>query len=128
VVAEGIEAGEGARGIRQRITNEFTKIEKVQASAIARTETIWAFNEGAVQGYIQSGVVSGKQWWAANDDRTCMYCSSMHGEIIGVERNFFNKGEDGVTPDGDIYMSPYEDIGHPPLHTNCRCTIVPVLI
>jgi len=127
VIAAGIEEGEGARAIRARISKEFIDIEKVQATTIARTETLWAFNEGAVQGYKQSGVVAYKQWWAANDDRTCSYCSSMHGTKIGLDQSFYNKGEVGLMPDGEEFVPSYEDIDHPPLHPNCRCTIVPVL-
>ncbi len=125
-VAEGIAAGEGAVPIRKRISEVFDKASRYQAATIARTETIWAFNEGAVQGYIQSGIVSRKEWLTAADDRLCAWCAEMNGRTVEVTRAFIEKGE-GLEVGGLRMETDYTDIGHPPLHSNCRCTIIPVL-
>lgn len=78
-----------------------------RAMLIARTETSLAHNEGAVQSYIDSGVVEGKEWLIASD--ACDECLPYNGEVVGVNETFSN-GE---------YA--------PPLHPNCRCTTIPVI-
>ena len=132
-VAEGIEAGEGIGPIRKRVATAFDTIGPISARRIARTETIWAFNEGAVQGYIQSGIVSHKEWVVANDDRLCPWCAGMDGRTVEITRAFWEKGtfmdvQNPKDPDKLIRMEfTYTDIGHPPLHSNCRCSVVAVL-
>lgn len=127
-LAEGIEAGEGIQTLRKRIAERFgDKVTRQQATVIARTETIWAWNEGAVQGYIQSGVVTRKEWVTAHDDRTCEFCPEMDGKVVSVETEFFNKGDEMIGSAGGTLHFDYEGIGHPPLHPQCRCAIVPVV-
>lgn len=70
-ISEAMEAGEGIKGIRGAIEMVYEGATRYEAELIARTETIWAFNEGAVQGYIQSGYVKQKQWVSSGDDRSC---------------------------------------------------------
>jgi HK97 family phage portal protein len=127
-LAEGIEEGEAIPKLRKRITDKFGEsVTRYEATRIARTETIWAWNEGAVQGYIQSGVVRKKQWLCANDERTCQWCPEMDGKIVEVEATFFNKGDGFEGSQGGLLTFDYEEIGHPPLHPQCRCTIIPVV-
>lgn len=136
-LAEGLEANETVPILRKRVTNVFEGLERYSAERIARTETIWAWNEGAVQGYIQSGVVEKKQWLSSGDSRSCDFCPTLDGKIISVEANYFEKGGSGmdvITGKDDegkeIHRTlsfVYEDVGHPPLHCNCRCTIVPII-
>jgi len=123
-VAAGLAAGEGAAQIRKRIQEIYDDLTSWQAERIARTETIWAWNEGAQQGYIQSGLVEKKQWVSSGDARSCDYCLSMDGRIVGIRDCFFQRGTEH--PLGGLKFD-YEDIEHPPLHPNCRCTIVAVL-
>lgn len=136
-LAEGLEANETTPILRKRVVGVFEGLEKYSAERIARTETIWAWNEGAVQGYIQSGVIEKKEWVSSGDGRSCDFCPTLDGKVISVEANYFNKGG----PDMDVVTGQdeegkdihrtlsfvYEDVGHPPLHPNCRCTIVPVI-
>ncbi len=125
-LAAGMEANENIAELRQRIMQEYDSMEKYRAVAIARTETIWAWNEGAVQGYIQSGLVEKKQWVSSGDPRTCDWCTDMDGQIISVEGSYFDKGDD-YNVAGAILDFAYDSIEHPPLHPLCRCTIVPVI-
>ena len=104
---------------------------------IARTEVSRASNEGTLMGYRQSGVVKGMQWWTATDERTCQFCSQMHGETFSIDEPIFKKGdtmtgklslleqEQGKTP--STLKFNYEAIEHPPLHPRCRCVLLPVL-
>ena len=51
----------------------------------------------------------------------------MNGKIVGVDESWFKTGEDFEGNEGGKLSFSYEDIGHPPLHPMCRCTIIPVL-
>lgn len=125
-LTEGLEASETIPILRKRVEGVFEGLERYSAARIARTETIWAWNEGAVQGYIQSGIVEKKQWLSAADDRSCDFCPQMDGKTISVEAYYFEKGSKFEVGDRSLSFV-YEDVGHPPLHCNCRCTIVPVI-
>lgn len=126
-LAAGIEAGEGASELRKRIQDKFGEdLTRHQALRIARSETIWAWNEGAVQGYIQSGVVTRKIWVTANDDRTCQWCPLMDGQTVDVEVNYHDFGGTFEGQEGGIMQFDFESIGHPPLHPMCRCTVAAV--
>jgi len=126
-LSAGVALGETIPELRKRVGTVFEGLEKYASGRIARTETIWAYNAGAVEGYKQSGVVTKKQWWAAMDDRTCPFCEEMHEKIIDVDAEFFNKGSLLALDSGSELNFDYEDVGHPPLHPNCRCTILPVV-
>ncbi len=125
-MAAGLEAGEAVAGLRKRLMDVFDIAERSRATNIARTETIWAWNEGAVEGYIQSGVVSKKQWLSSGDSRSCEFCLSMDGKIVDVEGDFFGKG-DKYDVGGKVLSFDYENISHPPIHCQCRCCIVAVI-
>ena len=127
-LAEGLAAKETSKELRSRIQNLYDDVAAYDAVRIARTETIWAWNEGAVQGYIQSGVVTYKKWVSSGDDRTCEFCPLMDGKVVGVEGNYFDKGGVPLTgKEGGSLPFVYEDVGHPPLHPHCRCSIIAVV-
>jgi HK97 family phage portal protein len=120
----GLAEGEAAAVLRKRVALHFENLEKYAAVRIARTEAIWGWNEGAVQGYIQSGVVHKKVWVSSGDSRTCDFCPTLDGKVIEVDVDYFGKGETLEVGDKSLYFE-YENIGHPPLHPNCRCAIAP---
>ena len=79
----------------------------------------------------QSAGVEYKQWFTAEDHRVCEFCNEMHMKIVGVSENYWNIGDimtlevEGKDP---VSMTlGYEDVFAPPLHPNCRCTILPVV-
>ena len=125
-LAAGMEASESLRDLRDRVQEVFVGLGNYGAERIARTETIWAWNEGAKQGYKQSGVVEKLQWVSSGDQRSCDFCLDMDGAIIGIDNSFFDKGDSYEVNDRELDFE-YEKIDHPPLHPNCRCCIVPVI-
>ena len=127
-LAAGIGEGEGVFDLRKRVDGVFEDLAKYQSEVIARTETIWAWNEGAVRGYQQSGMVETKQWLAASGGRTCEFCMDMDGKTVGIADNYFDKGTEMESELGNTLGFEYDDVGHPPLHPQCRCCIVPVLV
>ena len=124
-IADGILEGEGAEKIRKRLQATFDGMSKDQALLLARTETIWAWNEGAVQGFKQSGVITTMVWVATGDERTCEFCPEMDGVVISVDGKFWDKGDSMTGNQGGTMNFHYEKVAHPPLHPLCRCTIAP---
>jgi HK97 family phage portal protein len=124
-VADGILAGEGAEPIQRRIRAVFSAqdIGRKRALLIARTETIWAFNQGAIEAYKQSGVVKEVEWITAADERVCEWCGPMDGRIQTLGFNFFDQGTEFEGDQGGTLSFNFEPIEHPPLHPQCRCSI-----
>jgi len=102
-LAEGFAEGESIPQLSNRVKEVFKFNDNVRAQRIARTETITASNQGAVETYKKEGVTK-TEWYAALDERTCEDCMSMHGNVSLIS--------EGITP---------------PLHPSCRCTVLPVL-
>lgn len=126
-IARGAEAGETITEIRNRIKEVFNAAGVKRATAIARTEVIRASNFAAIEGYRQSGVVKAKEWLVTPDDRLCPYCAAMEGKVIELEENFFDKDDEFQGNAETPMKMDYGDIMAPPLHPNCRCTLIPVL-
>lgn len=123
IISNGIKEGLSVPQIKTNINEAFEKLNKVQAERITRTEVIKASNMAAVDAWEQSGVVEAKQWLTAEDDRVDPSCAFMNGKIIGLSDNYIDKG-------GELLGTKYEydNIPEPPLHPNCRCVVLPVLI
>lgn len=105
---EGEEAGENISKLADRISLVYEDAQGYRAELIARTENITAHNNGALNGYRQSGIVEKKSWLTAGDDRVRPEHVVMNGETVGIEETFSN---------GLMY----------PSEPNCRCTIVPII-
>ena len=84
-------------------------MEKYRSERIARSEVIRASNFAATEAFDQSGVVDEVQWLATPDDRIDSECADLDGQTIKL---------------GSSFASGVE---YPPLHPNCRCTVVPVI-
>ena len=97
---------------------------------IARTETIRSSNAGAVASYANAGIEE-KQWYTAQDGLVCGFCAEMHGKVVGTSEVFWNIGDVMTVERQDkppVSMTlGYENVAAPPLHPNCRCTILPVV-
>lgn len=120
---EGVANGESIDDLASRVEDVFNMTDRSRSVLIARTETSRAVNFATGEAYRQSKVVEGKQWLTAMDERTCDECESMDGKIVDVDDNFFDQGDEyrGLVFD-------YDDVGEPPLHDMCRCTIIPVIL
>ena len=126
-IAGGLDANETTVDIRKRLVGEFEYMKRTRATVISRTETIWAWNEGAEVAYITSGVVEGKEWLISADDRNCQWCPEMDGKTMGLGENYFSMGSEFEGNRGGKLLFDYEEIRHPPLHPQCRCTLIPIV-
>lgn len=81
-----------------------------RARMIARTELARADGMGQYIGWDETGLVVGKEWLTAEDDKVSEVCNGNgHAGVIGLHDHF---------PSGELM---------PPAHPNCRCTVLPVL-
>lgn len=125
-ISEGLKEGENLTKLRNRVKDVYTEATTVRAEVIARTESIAASNEGTLEAYKQSPMVNGKEWSASSG--ACEFCSEFNGKIVELDDNFADQGTTLQGKGDSKYVLGYEDIGHPPLHPNCRCALIPVII
>jgi len=118
-IAEGLSTAQTSAKIRE----SFTAMEKSRSDRIARSEIIRATSVATEESFIVSEVVELKEWLTFIDERTDEACLALDGKTLGLGKDYFKKGDSthGVNID-------YENIAGPPLHVNCRCTLVPVVI
>jgi HK97 family phage portal protein len=126
-LADGVAQGEGVPLLRKRVDELFSGMEKYRSERIARSEVIRASGFATTQAYEQSGVVEAVEWMTTNDDVTCEFCEPLDGKQVDLGKSFFKVGDDYVGSDGGVLDLSYENINFPPLHPNCRCTVVPVI-
>lgn len=117
-LVEGIDAGESIDDLAKRVESVMGDRITSSATTIARTETIGAMNGGTQVAWEQSGVVAGKEWSSALDERTRETHVAAHGQIRRLNEDFDVGGGSGPMP-GQI-GSAEEDI-------NCRCSTLPIL-
>jgi HK97 family phage portal protein len=84
-----------------------------RSERIARTEIIRASNFATEEAFKESGVVEGKEWLATIDERTGELDAALDGAVAKLGNDFKAGGE---------------SVPYPPLHPNCRCTLIPVII
>lgn len=126
-LAEGLLRGESIDKLKKRVDKIFENATAHRAEMIARSEVLRATNFATEETYRQSGVVMRKEWLTALDERTCSFCEKMDGKIIDVQEDFFSKG-DVYTVEGQKLDIDYSNVAYPPLHTGCRCTLIPVIL
>ncbi len=122
------EDGQSPRDIAKEILQAgLTQIE-ARASMLAHTGAIWSYNEGALQRYEDAGVTI-VEWLTADDDVRCPFCAEMNGKRIETGEPFFSSGDKLSIDEINLKIPAGAkgfDVLHPPLHPNCRCTIVPI--
>lgn len=109
--------------IQGAIRGVYSKAKGFQTARIARTETSKYSNRAAVEAYKQTGYVVAKQWFANPD--ACEFCQELDGKTIGLDDDFAGLGEAITGTQGGQYSVDFEDVGEPPAHPNCECTILP---
>ena len=124
-LSAGVLAGESSNQLRARVETVMGSASTMRADRIARTEVSRAQGYGDIQAWTQSGVVSGKEWFTAEDEHVCLYCDHLDHKTWGLTENVFSKG-DSMTVGGQTQHYNYDDVPSPPLHVNCRCVLLPV--
>ena len=111
LIKNGIQDGLSVPDITTSIRDTFQDFSKMQTDRIVSTEVLRSSNLAAVDAWAQSGEVVGKQWLTSPGADA--ECAVYEGKIVSLKGNFYSTSE---FADGD-----------PPIHPNCRCTILPIL-
>jgi len=102
IISNGIIQGKTVTEMAIQLTNVMNTGFNI-SHRLVRTETMHYLNESAKRAY-KNGGCEEVQLWAAVDERTCPTCGIKHGNIYRIK-----------------------DCPTLPLHSNCRCTILPVV-
>jgi len=106
---EGIKNNESIKEITARLDKIFVDVAPYELERIARTETLYAMNEGEYQSQVASGVAQFKIWKAnINNIRTGADSKRLHNQIQPISEPF----RDPLTND---------ECQHSPNRPNCRC-------
>jgi HK97 family phage portal protein len=137
VLGQGLEQGESVDQLATRV-QDWAASQKDEdgswsrATTIARTEAMRAARTAEVEAWTATGIVTGKTWLLAPDP--CEFCEAVAKQFgekpVGVGDSFFRKGDVVLgVPDADgnqkSMILDYEDVDGPPLHPNCRCSMLP---
>jgi len=128
-LTEGLANGENPREIARRLTDEIETIQKTRAEVLARTEIINSYSTATLDRYDRVGqqavTVSG-EFATADDDRVCPICEALEGREFAtgeMRTATFTFSPSASEPDhlaGEYAVKP-------PVHPQCRCTILPVV-
>jgi hypothetical protein len=73
--------------------------------------------------------VTGKTWLLAPDP--CEFCEAaseaFSDNAVDIDGSFYEQGSEIQGKDGGTMVADYESIDGPPLHPNCRCSLMPKL-
>jgi hypothetical protein len=98
-------------------------LERRRALRVARTEVSAAYNQGQLAGIIEAQETGWlpankvvKKWRTSQDEVVCPFCGPLNDTVVGLHEGFPRdaKLKQGLLTDGKT----------PPLHPNCRCTII----
>lgn len=123
-VAESISQGDPVSKIRKKISDVYDTAMTKRAERIARTETIHASESAQLEAMRQLPSVVAMEWMVNPD--ACPFCQALNGKIVGLKETFVDLNGSVIAEDGSTFVADYENIQHPPLHVNCRCTTLPV--
>lgn len=129
-LVDGLQAGDGVNEISKRVSEIYDDVLGVKTPGyrlerLSRTEIIKSSNEITEAAYRQSGVVQKKEWFA--NPGHCEFCDTLNGSIIPLGSTFVAEGATVDGSDGGTFANSYEDVEHPPIHPQCRCTLIPVI-
>ena len=128
IVGDGLETGESIADLTKRVQNYFEKdgpgdrAVKWRAERIARTEASRSLNQGQVTAWKEAGVTR-MQWLVAPSP--CQFCFAVSQKMQSIDVPFFNQGDSLTGRDGGVMKFDYDAVTSPPLHPNCRCTLLP---
>lgn len=121
-IADGLDANEGIVEIKDRI-NSLATLSDSRADLIALSETHRASSFAELDAFKESGVVTSKIWYTAQDERVCPECDPMNGTEVALDDPFLT-----ISDLSELGIANYDgDIETAMLHPQCRCTIVPVI-
>jgi HK97 family phage portal protein len=126
-IADGMSQGEALSAVTSRVKDSLQLDASWRAERIARTETSRAYSAGKVQAWKEAGVKRKRFLLAPDSCPICKGFASQFNEAHDIDRPFLAVGESFKDSEGNEVANDYLDIDGPPVHPQCRCTVVPVL-
>lgn len=115
-----------------------------RAEMIAATEVTRIYAEGNLMTWRSTGVVGGKRWMTAFDERVCPFCGPLHNTVVAIDSDFqlttsqLANSEQVRALLGDSFSdtaalqkatsllrSTGSRVSAPPYHPRCRCWLQP---
>jgi hypothetical protein len=135
IISTGQQEGWSIPRMRDELMEEFDEFSTTRAVNIARTETIRSSAAGSMEAYSQYGIQRA-QWYGVQDGRLCGFCEEMvrrfgpgtEGFVIGS--TLWETGQEMTIGQGEEVQRlrfNYQPVQYPPLHSQCRCTVLPVI-
>ncbi|MFA6006900.1 MAG: phage portal protein [Candidatus Paceibacterota bacterium] len=125
----GLAEGEGLVKLTETVRTIGEWSETSRAERVAKTEAFRTANFATKEAWKQSNVVKTIKWYTAEDEKVCPYCFEFDGKIVGIDKDFAEKGDTiiGVDLEGNtVEMTiEYANIEAGSLHPNCRCYVRP---
>ncbi|MCP6719734.1 MAG: phage portal protein [Patescibacteria group bacterium] len=123
---EGQREGLPLEELKETVRSVYAFSDEVRAERVARTETFRIANKATKDAWKETEVVKTIKWYTAQDERVDPeICAPLHGKVISIEDNFFNKGDEIELSNGGTFKVDYDDVGSPPIHVSCRCYMRP---
>ncbi len=131
ILTTGNAEGQTLAEMTNRVEDLFNHAERFRSARIARTEMVRGRMAGEVEAWKQSGVVQGYYW--QTDADPCPWCIEMEHRFgksamhMTFGQNYIDRGGALEVEAGTMHMD-YSDIPGPPLHPNCQCELIPILM
>ena len=128
VIGTGLRESQTTGEISRRVAGLFDEWRGYKSAQIARTEEARAASRGSLESWRASGLVEAVEWLCASD--ACDFCLELQAQhpVVPIGDAFMPEGSEITLTDGRSMALDYSDILHPPVHPNCRCDIIPVLV
>lgn len=123
---EGMGQGLGVQALGQIVQDVYAFKDEYAAERVALTESNRISNMAGKIAWKESGVVKQIQWVTSKRDNVCVFCADMEGEVISIDKDFFDKGDQYQVGEDIMYLD-YSAVGGPPLHPNCHCGVRPIV-
>lgn len=121
-ITEGMANGESLVKIKERVEDAYKGPKGPQAELVARTESSRTGNLTVEQVYKQNGYTS-KIWFS--NPGACEFCQAMDGKVVAIGKDYNQVGDVVEGNDGGFMALNYTNVGTPPLHPNCLCSLIP---
>lgn len=132
-ILQGILQGESAEQMKQRLM-KVTTMNKESALRNARTAVTSAQNKGRLDAMgkaEEDGVIMGKEWISAKDERTREWHSDLDRVVVPIDEPFIahiSYGKKVIRSFDDPIMYPGDPNADPCNTYNCRCAIAEVVL
>ncbi len=127
VFEQWIQSGRPTGALKDLLTPIFK--DPVRADAIASTESIIVYNEGAFDRWKRVGVKRAV-WRTVQDNHVCPICRPLNGQVANIDGGWVHPGGKYVDPydnkviNGDVFRGKVYGSS---AHTRCRCYRRPVI-